>query len=121
MSHLNDRLAQYIHRVKELELNNNSIQQLVTTLEQTNNKEIITTRRAAVSLNIQEQESRAEQRGEEAIKNVTDSMLHKPLGPSQGACSKRKGKNFCHLLTTGMWPKISRLKNGVPNSNCDTY
>ncbi len=38
MSHLNDRLAQYIHRVKELDLNNNSIQQLVTPLEQTNNK-----------------------------------------------------------------------------------
>jgi len=44
LGHLNDRLAQYIHRVKELELMNNSLQQQVTTVEETNNKEIITIR-----------------------------------------------------------------------------
>ena len=44
LGHLNDRLATYIHRVKELELMNNSLQQQVTTVEETNNKEIITIR-----------------------------------------------------------------------------
>ena len=44
LGHLNDRLAQYIHRVKELEMMNNSLQQQVTTVEETNKKEIITIR-----------------------------------------------------------------------------
>ena len=41
LGHLNDRLAQYIHRVKELEMMNKSLQQQVTTVEETTNKEII--------------------------------------------------------------------------------
>ena len=44
LGHLNDRLAQYIHRGKELEMMNNSILQQVTTMEETNKKEIITIR-----------------------------------------------------------------------------
>ena len=44
LGHLNDRPSQYIHRVKELEMMNNSILQQVTTMEETNKKEIITIR-----------------------------------------------------------------------------
>jgi len=44
LGHLNDRLASYISRVKELEMHNSSLQQQVTTVEETNTKEIITMR-----------------------------------------------------------------------------
>ena len=44
LGNLNDRLAAYIERVRTLELENNRLEQQVTTIEETNSKEIISVR-----------------------------------------------------------------------------
>ena len=92
MSHLNDRLAQYIHRVKELEYAKCKCTDGSPSSPQLLRREL--PEPAAVSLNIQEQES--DQGGEEAMKIGTDCMRHNALfpGPITGSLFEMKREEF---------------------------
>ena len=44
LGQLNDRLAAYINKVRTLELENSALQQQVSTIEETNSREVISVR-----------------------------------------------------------------------------